>query len=89
MFYREEYQVVVANSAVAALSVLSKQKIDLLVSNQLMPGMSGAEFLQQVDHQFPEIVKILMTGYADIESLLDIIDQCNVINLLPKPWKNE
>ena len=83
------WKIFTAQSGEQALSLLSKQTIDLIVSDMRMPNMSGAELLSQVSQLYPDIIKILLTGYADMKSTIRAINEGAIYNYVSKPWDND
>lgn len=83
--------VAVYNDPIEALNSeeLSGQKIDLVISDFVMPGMNGIEFLKTVKRKSPEAVSILLTGYADKENAIRSINEVGIYYYLEKPWDNE
>lgn len=80
------YQVFTAESGDAGLEILKGgTPIDLVVSDMRMPGMGGAEFLEQVRRQWPDVVRILLTGYADMESTVAAINRGEIYRYIAKP----
>lgn len=77
-----------AEEALELIEELNEESTDLLVivSDWLMPGAKGDEFLIQVHEQFPGVVKIMLTGQADDDAIQRAIDQANLHACLPKPW---
>ncbi|MCG6552589.1 MAG: ATP-binding protein [Candidatus Magnetominusculus sp. LBB02] len=84
-----DYEVYKASSAVEAIAVLKEKTIDLVLTDQRMPGMSGSELLANVDANYPNMGKILLTGYSDISSTIEAINKGNVDKYLTKPWDND
>ncbi|MGD9787774.1 MAG: HD domain-containing phosphohydrolase [Sulfuricellaceae bacterium] len=81
------YQVFTAESGDAGLEILrGGAPIDLVVSDMRMPGMGGAEFLERVRQQWPDVVRILLTGYADMESTVAAINRGEIYRYIAKPW---
>lgn len=78
-----------AHSGKDALAILDSKKIDIVVSDMRMPGMSGAELLAAVNKRSPHIKQILMTGYSDMESTVCAINDANIYRYLPKPWEKD
>lgn len=72
--FRSEYRVLTANNGGEALELLSREEVALIITDQRMPGMSGTELLRQTLRTRPETVRIILTGYTDIESLTDAIN---------------
>jgi adenylate cyclase len=88
-FYRE-YQVLRATSGAAALEILANQRdIAVIISDQRMPQMSGTEFLSLTATQYPDIIRIILTGYTDVEDLVDAINSGKVFKFVTKPWEAE
>lgn len=86
-FYRQ-FRVLRAESGHAALEILEKQPdVAVIISDQRMPGMSGTEFLRQTAVQHPNIMRIILTGYTDVEDLVDAINQGKVFKYVTKPWE--
>lgn len=85
--FRREYQVYRADSGIEALKVLEKEgEMALIISDQRMPEMNGTEFLEQTVEEFPDTIRILLTGYTDVEDLVDAINAGKVFKYIVKPW---
>lgn len=80
------YNVFVANNGVAALHILSNDRIDVVVSDMRMPEMNGASLLQEVAHQWPDVGRILLTGFSEVDSAIKAINDGKVDYYLEKPW---
>ena len=80
--------ILTSNSPVDALDKLKKHEIAVLVSDNHMPGMRGLELLSRVKIISPDTVKILMTGFADLETALEAINRVEVYRFVVKPWEN-
>jgi signal transduction histidine kinase/class 3 adenylate cyclase/two-component SAPR family response regulator len=88
-FYRD-YKVLRANSGPAALELLAKQEdVSVIISDQRMPMMSGTEFLSLTATQYPDIIRIILTGYTDVEDLVEAINAGKVFKYVTKPWEAE
>ena len=88
-FYRE-YRVLRADDGVSALSILNQEKeIAVIISDQRMPNMSGTELLSLAAAQYPDIVRIILTGYTDVEDLVEAINTGKVFKYVTKPWEPE
>ena len=72
-----------------ALEFLSTNKPDLVISDFLMPKMNGLEFLKEVNKMYPEVSKILLTGYADKENAIKAINEIGLYRYIEKPWDND
>lgn len=86
---REAYQVITANGGQAGLDELARNRIDVIVSDQRMPGMSGVEFLRQAKERYPDTVRIVLSGYADLQSITDAINEGAIYKFLSKPWDDD
>lgn len=88
-FYRE-YKVLRAESGPAALEILAHEKdIAVIISDQRMPMMSGTEFLSLTATQYPDIIRIILTGYTDVDDLVEAINSGKVFKYVTKPWESE
>ena len=85
---RNEFDVVVANDPVQALMLLRADDFDVVISDQRMPGMTGAEFLQRAKDVSPCTVRLLLTGYADFSAVVAALNEGDVFRYLSKPWDN-
>jgi response regulator RpfG family c-di-GMP phosphodiesterase len=83
------YRVQTAPSGVEALALLAQAPVDLIISDMRMPEMNGAEFLRRSRERAPEAVRILLTGYADIGSTIDAVNNGEIFRYVSKPWKDE
>lgn len=83
------YTVQTLNDPTEALAQLDTLKPDLVLSDFLMPGLNGIEFLTQVRERLPDASLILLTGYADKDSAMDAINQVGLYRYLEKPWNNQ
>jgi len=87
--FRKEYRVVTANAGEQAVDVLGQTPVDLIISDQRMPGMTGDEVLKRASELQPEAVRILLTGYSDLESLVRCVNEASIYKYLSKPWEPE
>jgi len=82
-----EYRVYTALSGEAGLEILEREEIALVIADQVMPGMSGVELLEQVVERRPRAIRMMLTGYADMSSLIRAINEGRIYRYLPKPWE--
>lgn len=80
------YQVAIAGSGAEALTIMEAQPFDLVISDMRMPEMDGAQFLEQVKRRWPDTVRLLLTGYADVTSTVDAINKGEIYRYISKPW---
>ena len=78
-----------ADSGAKALDLMSKHDVHVVISDMKMPQMSGAELLEQVAINYPETFRVVLTGYADIESTIKAVNQGKIHRYLQKPWDNQ
>lgn len=88
LFHRH-YDVVLVTSGAAAVELLQQEEFDLIISDMRMPGMSGAELLRHCFEQYPEMIRILLTGYSDLESAIKAVNEGNIYRYISKPWDND
>ncbi|GAA6622711.1 response regulator [Scytonema sp. NUACC26] len=85
--FRRDFQVLKADSGVNALQVLASEgEVAVIISDQRMPEMKGTEFLSKTVPQFPDTVRIILTGFTDIEDLVEAINAGQVYKYITKPW---
>lgn len=83
---REGYQIETCTNPVEALEKMKATPFDLVISDHLMPEMTGLDFLKRVRDRFPEAVRIILTGHADMQTAIDAINQGEIYRFLTKPW---
>jgi DNA-binding NtrC family response regulator len=82
---KDPFQILTAPSGAEALSILEDEHIDVVVSDQDMPGMSGTEFLSQVQEKFSETIRFMLTGNATLETAIDAINKGAITRFFTKP----
>jgi DNA-binding NtrC family response regulator len=87
--FQSLYTVFTANSGKAALDIIDANKIDVIVSDQRMPGMSGIDLLVEVRKRSPGTIRILLTGYSDLVAIIGAVNEGEVYRFLNKPWSQE
>ncbi|HUT52865.1 MAG TPA: ATP-binding protein [bacterium] len=85
----EGYSIVSAESGEKGLEVLASHPVHLIVSDQRMPGMSGIEFLTRAKKNWPDAVRVMLTGYSDLRTAEDAINTVEIYRFLAKPWNDE
>ncbi len=83
----EGYNILLANGGAEGLDILKENHVDLVISDMRMPEMSGAEFLEKVYKQYPDTMRLLLTGYSEISSTIDAINKGNIYKYISKPWE--
>lgn len=87
--FRLKYKVFTAISGAEAMKILEANKVEIIITDQRMPYMTGVEFLENVIDKYPDTMRILLTGYTDYESLAEAINKGKIFHYLTKPWKEE
>lgn len=83
---RKDFQVVTAESGKEGLALIRKGDFDVVISDNRMPGMSGVEFLGQVKALAPRAMRILLTGYSDMQAVVESVNHSEVFRFVSKPW---
>ena len=83
---RREYDLHTANSGAEALEVLRKHPVQVIMTDQRMPEMTGVELLRRARGECPGAIRIVFTGYADIKAVIDAVNQGQIYRYLTKPW---
>lgn len=86
LFRAKGYEVLIANGGEEGLAILEKEKVDLVISDMRMPNMTGAVFLEHVRSKYPDIIRLLLTGYSDVQSIIDAINRGEIYRYITKPW---
>jgi len=82
----DQYDVIEATSGAQGLELLKEHAVSLIITDQRMPGITGVQLLEQSLDFRPQAIKILLTGYTDIQALIDAINSGKVYKYIPKPW---
>lgn len=86
---RDGYRILSTTSISEAFELLAANNVQVIVSDQRMPDMSGTEFLSQVKDIYPDTVRIVLSGYTDLKSVTDAINQGAIYKFLTKPWDDQ
>jgi len=89
VFIDTDYQIFTANSGANALSILRDQEVDLIVSDMRMPNMDGYELLYKVKTEYPDIQRVILSGYADEKLIYKALQQNIAKYYISKPWEND
>jgi len=86
--FRRKYKIVTASSASEGMNILNNEKEDIhvIICDQRMPHTTGVEFFQAVRKDFPDPIRILLTGYTDAEAIIDAINKGEIFRYIKKPW---
>jgi FixJ family two-component response regulator len=86
---RDGYQIITATNAQDAFGLLAKHDVQVILSDQRMPEMSGTEFFSRVKKLYPETMRVILSGYTDLMSVTEAINQGAIYKFLTKPWDDE
>lgn len=87
--FRKDFNVFTASSGSEGLKILNEQKLHVVISDQRMPGMTGIEFFQKAKELHSDPIRVLLTGYADINAVIDAINKGEVYRYVTKPWNTD
>lgn len=86
---RDGYRILQAGSGKQGLELLAQNEVGVIISDQRMPGMNGAEFLSQAKLLYPDAMRIMLSGYTALDSVADAINRGSICKFLTKPWNDE
>jgi PAS domain S-box-containing protein/diguanylate cyclase (GGDEF)-like protein len=86
---RDGYHVVTASNGPQGLQRLAEHEVDVILSDQRMPGMTGVEFLRRAKELYPDTVRMVLSGYTELTSITDAINEGAIYKFLTKPWDDE
>jgi CheY-like chemotaxis protein len=89
LFRTDGYGLVTAHSGAQALECLAQTAVDVIVSDQRMPGMSGVDFLRRARQLYPHTMRLTLSGYTDLQSIIDAVNEGAVYKFLTKPWDDD
>jgi len=85
----EDYEIITANGGEKGLEILRERAVDLIISDQRMPGMSGTEFLKKARELRPDTIRIVLSGFADFDTITKAINEGEIYRLIQKPWEDD
>ena len=83
------YRILTANNGQEGLNIMNRETIDIVISDMRMPKMDGAELLSQIANTYPQTVRLLLTGYSDINSTIEAVNKGKITQYIQKPWNND
>lgn len=86
--FRRQYEIYTASSAAEGLKILQNIDIPIIIADQKMPNMTGVEFFKSISKTYPDPMRILLTGFTDIDALADAINHGDVYRYIQKPWSD-
>lgn len=87
--FRIKHHVLTALSGEEAFKILETKKVEIIITDQRMPAMTGVEFLEKVINEYPDPIRILLTGYADMSAVVDAVNKGKIFHYVTKPWDEE
>ena len=85
---KEGYRLLTAGSGTEGLKILKENDVHLVISDQRMPEMSGTEFLAKIREDYPEVIRIVLTGYTEVDSITESINKGHIYKFILKPWND-
>ncbi|MFZ1983285.1 MAG: response regulator [Desulfatitalea sp.] len=85
---KENYQLLTCASGKEGLALLEQNEVHMVISDQRMPEMNGSEFLRQVNERYPHIIRIILTGYTEVDTITKSINEGHIYKFLLKPWND-
>ena len=83
---RREFEVFIAHNSDEALAILHEHPIQIVISDERMPGVTGSEFFSHIKEEYPGAIRLLLTGYADLQAVIQAINQGHIYRYITKPW---
>ena len=87
--FRLKYKIYTALSGIEAMRIVEQHAVDIIITDQRMPQMTGVELLEEIIKINPDPMRILLTGYADMSAVIDAINKGKIFHYLSKPWSEE
>ena len=87
--FRRDYKIFLAESAKEGRKLLGEEEVNIIITDQRMPEETGVEFLESIIPLYPDPIRILLTGYTDIQAVIDSINKGKVYHYLTKPWEED
>lgn len=89
IFRHENYKLLTASSGAEALELLKKDPVQVIISDHRMPGMTGADLLRKIKELYPQTIRIMLTGHADVNAIMGAVNEGAVYKFITKPWNDE
>ncbi len=84
---RQEFQVLKAPSAAEGVRLMQENEVHIIMTDQRMPSVTGVELLKNVRHRHPLSIRLLFTGFADLEAIIEAINHGHIFKFVKKPWQ--
>ena len=89
VIFRRDYDITVASSAMEGMKIMEEKDVKLVITDQRMPNMTGVEFLEKISDIYPDVTRVILTGYSDEEAIISAINKGKVFRYITKPWKKD
>ena len=86
---KEDYNLLMASSGAEGLEILKDNDVQLVMCDQRMPEMNGTDFLARVKDEYPDIIRVILSGYTDVDAITESINKGHVYKFFLKPWNDE
>ncbi len=86
---KEDYRLLIASSGSEGIEILKENHVHVVMSDQRMPGMTGTEFFARVKEEYPDIIRIILTGYTEVDSITESINRGHIYKFFLKPWNDQ
>lgn len=87
--FRKYYEIFTANTPEIGKAILAENNIQIIITDQRMPGITGVEFLESIIEKHPDPMRFLLTGYTDIEALIAAVNKGQIYRYMTKPWSED
>jgi signal transduction histidine kinase len=87
--FRKYYKIHIATSAEEGIEIMERNPIHLVITDQRMPNITGVEFLEKIVNRYPDVTRIILTGYSDTDAIIGAINRGHVYKYITKPWKTD
>ncbi|MEO0894885.1 MAG: adenylate/guanylate cyclase domain-containing protein [Bacteroidota bacterium] len=87
--FRREYKIYTAHGGKEGIELLRKHDIQLIITDQRMPGMTGVQFLERTLNEFPDTIRVVLTGFSDMEAIIEVINGGRIFRYITKPWEED
>lgn len=87
--FRRYYKIFTATSGMGGMEILKNEKIHLIITDQRMPEMTGVEFLEKILNEYPDAIRMILTGFSDMEAIIQAINSGRVFRYITKPWDEQ
>ncbi|HUM48070.1 MAG TPA: response regulator, partial [Chitinophagales bacterium] len=84
--FRRNYNIFTATSAAEGIRLLHQHTIPIIITDQRMPQMTGVQFLEKIIPEYPDTIRMILTGFSDIEAIIQAINTGRVFRYITKPW---